>query len=116
MDLWSSNMPKTRACGMLGSIFRQMARTHFMEDVIYCELFRRGHVIDIGLVDTVAKDAAGKSVRRTDEIDFAINSGFRRVYLKSVFNMSDDGRTNEELHSLRMTRRLLTEDSCHRRQ
>ena len=83
--------------------FRQMERTHLMENVIYCELCRRGYAVDVGVVDTVAKDGSGKSVRRTYEIDFVINSGFRRVYLQSAFNMSDEGKMNQELRSLRMT-------------
>ena len=83
--------------------FRQMERTHLMENVIYCELCRRGYAVDVGVVDTVAKDASGKSVRRTYEIDFVVNSGFRRVYLQSAFNMSDDGKMDQELRSLRMT-------------
>ena len=48
--------------------FRQMERTHLMENVIYCELCRRGYAVDVGVVDTVAKDASGKSVRRTYEL------------------------------------------------
>ena len=83
--------------------FRQMERTHLMENVIYCELCRRGYAVDVGVVDTVGKDAAGKSVRRTYEIDFVVNSGFRRVYLQSAFNISGEGKMNQELRPLRMT-------------
>ena len=83
--------------------FRQMERTHLMENVIYCELCRRGYAVDVGVVDTVAKDASGKSMRRTYEIDFVVNSGFRRVYLQSAFNVSGDDKMNQELRSLRMT-------------
>ena len=33
--------------------FRQMERTHLMENVIYCELCRRGYAVDVGVVHTV---------------------------------------------------------------
>ena len=83
--------------------FRQMERTHLMENVIYCELCRRGYAVDVGVVDTVGKDSSGKSVRRTYEIDFVVNSGFKRVYLQSAFSMPDEEKMNQELRSLRMT-------------
>ena len=83
--------------------FRQMEHTHLMENVIYCELCRRGYAVDVGVVDTVGKDSSGKSVRRTYEIDFVVNSGFKRVYLQSAFSMPDEEKIDQELRSLRMT-------------
>ena len=83
--------------------FRQMECTHLMENVIYCELCRRGYAVDVGVVETIAKDASGKSERRTYEIDFVVNSGFKRIYLQSALDMGDAGKANQELRSLKMT-------------
>ena len=38
--------------------FRQMERTHLMENVIYCELCRRGYAVDVGVVHTVGPNQA----------------------------------------------------------
>ena len=83
--------------------FRQMERTHLMENVIYCELCRRGYAVDVGVVETIAKDASGKSERRTYEIDFVVNSGFKRIYLQSALDMGGADKANQELRSLKMT-------------
>ena len=83
--------------------FRQVERTHLMENVIYCELCRRGYAVDVGVVETIAKDSSGKSERRTYEIDFVINSGFKRFYLQSALDMGGADKANQELRSLKMT-------------
>ena len=38
-----------------------------------------------------------------ERMNFVVNSGFRRVYLQSAFNVSGDDKMNQELRSLRMT-------------
>ena len=68
-------------------------RTHLMENVIYCELCRRGYAVDVGVVESIAKDASGKSVRRTYEIDFVVNSGFKRIYLQSALDMGGSDKS-----------------------
>ena len=83
--------------------FRQMERAHLMENVIYCELSRRGYAVDVGVIETIAKDASGKSERRTYEIDFVVNSGFKRIYLQSALDMGGADKANQELRSLKMT-------------
>ena len=77
--------------------FRQIERTHLMENVIYCELLRRGYSVDVGVVRTVEKDAQGKSVRKEYEIDFVVNSGARRVYIQSALNVDDPEKRQIEL-------------------
>lgn len=83
--------------------FRQMERPHLMENVIYCELLRRGLAVDVGVVERVEKDSAGKSVRKNYEIDFVVNSGFRKIYVQSAFEMPTEEKRNQELRSLKMT-------------
>ena len=83
--------------------FRQMERSHLMENVIYCELLRRGLAVDVGVVERVEKDSDGRSVRKSYEIDFVVNSGFRKVYVQSAFEMPTDDKRNQELRSLKLT-------------
>lgn len=83
--------------------FRQIERTHLMENVIYCELLRRGYSVDVGVVQTVEKDEKGKSVRKELEIDFVVNSGFRRVYIQSALNIDDHGKLASEIRPFRKT-------------
>jgi len=82
--------------------FRQVERTHLMENVIFCELLRRGYSVDVGVVpDVIKKD--GKSVRVEYEVDFVVNRGAKRVYIQSAFEMADQTKINAEKRSLRKT-------------
>jgi len=83
--------------------FRQMERSHLMENVIYCELLRRGLAVDVGVVERVEKDSSGKSIRKNYEIDFVVNSGFRKVYVQSAFEMPTEEKRTQELRSLKLT-------------
>ena len=83
--------------------FRQMERTHLMENVLYCDLRRRGYAVDVGVIERVEKDADGKSVRKRYEIDFVVNSGFRRVYVQSALEMATEEKTETERRSLKLT-------------
>ena len=83
--------------------FRQMERTHLMENVLYCDLRRRGHAVDVGVIERVEKDEAGKSVRKSYEIDFVVNSGFRKVYVQSALEMATEEKAATESRSLKLT-------------
>ena len=83
--------------------FRQMERTHLMENVLYCDLRRRGHAVDVGVIERVEKDEAGKSVRKSYEIDFVVNSGFRKVYVQSALEMATEEKAAAERRSLKLT-------------
>lgn len=81
--------------------FRQVERTHLMENVICCELLRRGYSVDVGIVQSVEKDGRRKSVRKELEIDFVVNCGFRRVYIQSALNVDDREKMEREVRPLR---------------
>ena len=72
-----------------------------MENVIYCELLRRGYSVDVGVVRSIEKDAGGKSVRKEFEIDFVVNCGFRRVYIQSALNIDDHEKLENEVRPFR---------------
>jgi len=83
--------------------FRQVEPSHLMENVICNELMMRGYSVDVGVVETVAKDASGKSVKKKTEIDFIVNMGIRKVYIQSAFAIPDEAKREQETYSLRHT-------------
>ena len=80
--------------------FRQVEKTHLMENVIYNELLRRGCSVDVGVVETVSR-AKGRQERRQHEIDFVVNMSFRKVYIQSALEIPDGEKEAQETFSLR---------------
>ena len=83
--------------------FRQIEKSHLMENVIYNDLVRRGYRVDVGVVETVGKDKDGKSVKKRTEIDFVVNAGTRKLYIQSAFEMPNEEKRDQESYSLRHT-------------
>lgn len=79
--------------------FRQQEYTHIMENVIYNELRSLGYSVDVGVVENVGKEN-GVSVRRSFEVDFVVNSGNRRYYIQSAYNIPSDEKLKQEQASL----------------
>lgn len=69
--------------------FRQIEFTHTMENVIYNELRRLGYGVDVGLVETMKRNAEGKTVRSNLEIDFVVNRHDERIYIQSTYALPD---------------------------
>ena len=80
--------------------FRQVEKTHLMENVVYNELLRRGCSVDVGVVETVTR-VKGRQERRQHEIDFVVNMAFRKVYIQSTLEIPDKEKERQETHSLR---------------
>ena len=55
--------------------FRQQEETHIMENILYCDLLRRGFDVDVGVVEQNIKTKDGKKLRKQLEVDFIINRG-----------------------------------------
>lgn len=81
--------------------FRQVEKTHLMENAIYNELRARGMSVDVGEVIWNTKDEEGKKIRKTLEVDFVCNQGYKRTYIQSAFSIPDDTKRDQELQSLR---------------
>ena len=81
--------------------FRQIEETHLMENLIYNELRRCGLSVDVGEVEIKETNREGKIERKRLEVDFVCNQGFRRYYIQSALNISDDEKRETELRSLR---------------
>jgi ATPase len=81
--------------------FRQVEKTHLMENAIYNELRARGMAVDVGEVIWNTKDAEGKKIRKALEVDFVCHQGYKRSYIQSAFSIPDDEKRDQELQSLK---------------
>lgn len=80
--------------------FRQQEETHIMENVLYCDLIRRGYDVDVGMVEFNYKNQDGNSVRTQLEIDFVANKGCERYYIQSALSIGDEDKRKQEINSL----------------
>lgn len=83
--------------------FREIDHPHLMENVIYCELVRRGFSVDVGVVHSWRKNAKGSSVKVPREIDFVVNKSSERVYVQSAYRMDDGEKAEQELRPFSLT-------------
>lgn len=81
--------------------FRQVEKTHLMENAIYCELRRQGFNVDVGVVTINGKDENGSSYRKQLEVDFVCNKGSRRCYIQSALSFPSQEKIDQETNSLR---------------
>ena len=81
--------------------FRQIEKTHLMENAIYCELRRQGFNVDVGVVVFNGKDENGVSFRKQLEDDFVCNKGSRRYYIQSALSLPTPEKMDQETNSLR---------------
>ena len=80
--------------------FRQQEETHIMENVLYCDLMRRGYDVDVGMVEYNYKKDDGKSARAQLEVDFVVNRGNQRYYIQSALSVADPEKKEQEIASL----------------
>lgn len=81
--------------------FRQLEKSHMMENVIYNELRVRGFNVDVGVVPIFIRDETGKSKRMSYEIDFVCNRGNQRYYIQSAYRLDSEDKIRQEKNSLR---------------
>jgi hypothetical protein len=68
--------------------FRQQEETHIMENILYCELLRRGYSVDVGTVESYQLNKSKTASRSKLEVDFVANMGSRRYYIQSAFELA----------------------------
>ncbi len=78
--------------------YRQFDLGHIMENIIYNELVRRGYSVDVGVVTD--RNHTQKIKR---EIDFVVNSGDKRIYIQSAYQIDTEKKGDSELQSLKLT-------------
>lgn len=81
--------------------FRQLEKSHMMENVIYNELIVRGFNVDVGVVPLTIRDSEGNRKKTTYEIDFVCNKGNQRYYVQSAYRMDTVEKVEQEHNSLR---------------
>ena len=81
--------------------FRQVEKTHLMENLIYNELRGRGYNVDVGVVPYNGKNAQGVSFRKQLEVDFVCNKGSQRLYVQSALALPTQDKIDQETKSLR---------------
>ena len=80
--------------------FRQQEENHIMENILYCDLLRRGFNVDVGVVEYKYKDKGGMSSRKQLEVDFVVNRGNQRYYIQSALTIADTDKRQQEIASL----------------
>lgn len=80
--------------------FRQQEETHLMENVLYCDLLRRGFNVDVGVVEHNYKNKDGRSARVQLEIDFVLNRASQRYYIQSALSVASPEKRLQEINSL----------------
>ena len=81
--------------------FRQVEKTHLMENLIYNELRGKGYNVDVGVVPYNGKNAQGVSFRTQLEVDFVCNKGSQRLYVQSALALPTQEKIDQETKSLR---------------
>lgn len=76
--------------------YRQIEETHLMENIIYCELKRRGYAVDVGIVE-IRDIIDNKRDYKQIEIDFIANKGSDKIYIQSALNMSTREKHAQEI-------------------
>ena len=80
--------------------FRQIEKTHIMENIIYTELRRRGFNVDVGIVEKRKTNENGKKYYTQLEVDFVANKGSDKYYIQSAYSIEDNSKREQELQSL----------------
>ncbi|MBQ6173159.1 MAG: ATP-binding protein [Clostridia bacterium] len=80
--------------------FRQLEETHLMENILYCDLVRRGYDVDVGIVEYSTKNEEAASVRKQLEVDFVVNRSGSCCYIQSALSVDDPAKRAQETASL----------------
>lgn len=81
--------------------FRQIEDNHIMENVLYNDLIRRGLNVDVGVFDYFTRSDTGKTIRKSLEVDFVVNSPTKRFYIQSAITISDPDKKAQEIEPLK---------------
>ena len=81
--------------------YRQVERTHLMENVIYNELLVRGAKVDVGVVEIETR-RNGIREKRAHKIDFVVNLGMGKLYIQSALSLPDKEKRDQETLPLRI--------------
>lgn len=79
--------------------FRQVDRSHLMENIIYNELIKRRYEVDVGVVK---KKETFNNVRinKQYEVDYIVEKGHTKYYIQSAYEMNTEKKREQEYKSL----------------
>ena len=83
--------------------FRQQEMTHIMENILFNDLTVRECTVDIGIVYSNERNAAGKLVPVAREIDFIANSGGEKTYIQSAYALETEEKMATEKKPFSLT-------------
>ena len=83
--------------------FRQQEMTHIMENILFNDLKIRGCAVDVGVVTVSERNAQGKQVPVTREIDFIATSGGKKVYIQSAYALGSEEKALAENRPFSLT-------------
>lgn len=69
-----------------------------LENVVYNELIYNKYTVNVGTFDTIEKDTKGKSIRKTNEVDFYARKGLRKYYIQVCNDISNAKTRQREIH------------------
>ena len=75
-----------------------------LENIVFNELCYNGYTVNVGSFDTVEKNKTGKSVRKTNEVDFYATKGTREYYIQVTADISDEKTKAREVRPYLMLR------------
>ncbi len=73
-----------------------------LENIVYNELVYNGYSVNIGTFDSIEKNREGKSVRKTNEVDFFARRGPRQYYIQVTSDISNAETRARELRPYMM--------------
>ena len=74
-----------------------------MENIIYNELLVRGYSVDVGVVE-IFETVGGKKVRKQCEINFVVNFGAKKYYIRSALSVEDKSKLETEIRPFMYTK------------
>lgn len=77
-----------------------------MENIIYNELLVRGYSVDVGVVE-IFETVGGKKVRKQCEINFVVNFGAKKYYIRSALSVEDKSKLETEIRPFMYTKNFL---------
>ena len=80
--------------------FRQVDKSHIMENIIFNELIKRRYEVDVGIIK---KKEVINNMRknRQYEVDFIVEQGHTKYYVQSAYEMNTEKKREQEYRSLK---------------
>lgn len=75
---------------------------HILENVIYNELLYQGYTVNIGSFDSITKNKEGKSIRKTNEIDFYAHKENQEFYVQVTADLNELQVSSREVRAYKL--------------